>query len=493
MTLSPTTGPAQIKSDVSLELRMLDPKSLVIGTNVRIDPKLDEHLIASIKARGVKTPISAYQAADGRVVVLRGQRRTMISAMVGRPVVPVVIEPEPDEADRVVDQLGENDHRAGLGTQEHVAAYEQLAAYGLSIDEIAAMTATSKDRVDAGLRVAGSAVARAVVAAKPDTDLFQAAVLEEFADDPEAVSRLKGCIEKGLGFGHWAQHYREQRLEAQEQAAAEQLAVDEGFIVYADRPAWDDPKRKQVDYLKDGRRNLTSELHADCPGRAVTVYWAWRIVNDERVRVWLRNEWCDDYEKHGHTLWVGVSAGKADKGDLTPEQRREETEQRRRVIKFNALWRSATSVRHEFLTSLLGRKKAPKGAGGITAAALTVDRNTLSWSLQRGSQHAHKLFGLVKAEYHVSDELRNVADGVSEDRAEVIALCMVLAAYEDGADERAWRVVQGWAHRYLRFLQSAGYELSDVEKIAAGLTTVADVEAALSEVPGPGASEEAPS
>lgn len=482
MTLSPTADPTEIDYGLRLELRTLDPKALVIGTNVRIDPKLDEDLIASIKARGVKTPISAYEDADGRVVVLRGQRRTLIAAMVGRPLVPVVVEPEPDAADRVVDQLGENDHRSGLATQEHVAAYEQLAAYGLSVDEISAMTATPKDRVDAGLRVARSKVARDVVEAKPDADLFQAAAIEEFADDPEIVDRLKGCIEKGgQGFDHWARHHRDQRQEAAEKAAAEQEARDEGFTVLVEQPSWDDPKVKRVEYLKQGRKNMTSALHAECAGRAVTLHWAYTIVDGDRVRVWRRTEWCVDYLKHGHGLQAGASAGKGDRGDLTPEQRAEATAERRRVIKFNALWRSATSLRHEFLVSMLDRKKVPQGAGGITAAALTVDRDKLSWSLQRGSHHAHKLFGLQKPEYHASDELKGIAEGVSEERAQVVALCMILAAYEDGTDEHAWKITQGWATRYFRFLQSAGYELSDVEQIAAGLTTIADVEANLAE------------
>lgn len=477
-TLSPTVHSPVINSDdLDLELEKLDPKSLVIGTNVRIDQRLDEELIASIRARGVRTPIAAYRDGQGRVVVLRGQRRTLIAVMAGRPLVPVVIEPEPSDSDRVIDQLGENDHRAGLSTNEHVAAYEQLAAYGLSADEISAMTATSKDRVEAGLRVAASKVARGVVQARPGVDLFHAAAFQEFEDDPEIVAKLTRTIELGQGFDHWARHHRDQRQEASEKAEAEEQARQEGFAVVTGLPAYDDPKTRRIEYLKQGRKNMTSELHAECPGRAVTVHWSYKLVGEERTRVWLRTEWCLDFGKHGHKLQDGQRAGAA-KADLTPQEKAEATAERRRVIKFNGQWRSATTLRHEFLQAVIERKKLPEGAGKIMAAVFTADRLKLSWSLQRGSHHAHKLFGLTKPEYNAAEGLKDVADGANENRAQLIALAMALAAYEDNIDETAWRHVDGGSRRYLRFLECCGYELSDVERIAAGLALVVDVEAA---------------
>jgi ParB family chromosome partitioning protein len=80
------------------ELVHLDPATLVIGANVRTDVHPDApEFAASIKARGVLEVITAYRDTDGDVVVLRGQRRTVVSAEVGTPTgtVPVPIVPVP--------------------------------------------------------------------------------------------------------------------------------------------------------------------------------------------------------------------------------------------------------------------------------------------------------------------------------------------------------------------------------------------------------------
>ena len=62
------------------------PGALVIGANVRSDthPGVKD-FAASIKARGVLEPITAWVDDDGNLVVYRGQRRTLAAASVGTP------------------------------------------------------------------------------------------------------------------------------------------------------------------------------------------------------------------------------------------------------------------------------------------------------------------------------------------------------------------------------------------------------------------------
>ncbi len=74
------------------------PGALVIGANVRSDthPGAKE-FAASIKARGVLEPITAWVDDEGNLVVYRGQRRTLAAAAVGTPdgLVPVLSSPVP--------------------------------------------------------------------------------------------------------------------------------------------------------------------------------------------------------------------------------------------------------------------------------------------------------------------------------------------------------------------------------------------------------------
>ncbi|MFC5209133.1 hypothetical protein ACFPM0_21535 [Pseudonocardia sulfidoxydans] len=58
------------------------------------------------------------------------------------------------EVERVVEQLAENHHRAGLTAAEDAAAFQQLEAFGLSPAQIAKRTHRSKADVTAGLAVA---------------------------------------------------------------------------------------------------------------------------------------------------------------------------------------------------------------------------------------------------------------------------------------------------------------------------------------------------
>ncbi len=48
---------------------------------------------------------------------------------------------------------------------------------------------------------------------------------------------------------------------------------------------------------------------------------------------------------------------------------------------------------------------------------------------------------------------------------------MILAGYEDSLHPQSWRNTNGATTRYLGFLADHGYELSDVERLAGGMTT----------------------
>jgi hypothetical protein len=55
-------------------------------------------------------------------------------------------------------------------------------------------------------------------------------------------------------------------------------------------------------------------------------------------------------------------------------------------------------------------------------------------------------------------------------RLTLITLAVILAAYEAALDRHSWRHDGGCAEKhYLQFLDELGYQLCDVERLAAGL------------------------
>lgn len=66
------------------EFAHVDPATLVLGANARLDADLTPEFIASIKQHGVLQTIDAHRNTDGALVVLRGQRRTLAAVQVRR-------------------------------------------------------------------------------------------------------------------------------------------------------------------------------------------------------------------------------------------------------------------------------------------------------------------------------------------------------------------------------------------------------------------------
>ena len=112
-------------------LVMLDPGTLTVGQNARAEVFLGREFVASIKDHGVLQPIVAVRGEDGATVVRLGQRRTLAAVRAGLDRVPVwLIEASGDEAERIVAQMVENDHRDAMTDRDRVAAVEQLSLLG---------------------------------------------------------------------------------------------------------------------------------------------------------------------------------------------------------------------------------------------------------------------------------------------------------------------------------------------------------------------------
>lgn len=452
MTNTNTTG---------VEFAHVDPTALVVGANVRSDVDLTGAFVGSIKQHGVLQAVRVRRDDDGTLIVLEGQRRTLAAIKAGLSSIPAqIIDAAADDARRIIEQLAENDHRADMRDSHRTEAYRQLSLeFGLSAGQIAKRTSTKKEHVTATLAVAESHKA-AAVQAKYDLTLDQAAVLAEFDDDPETIKTLTATAVKEPGrFAHEAQRARDERERARQVAAAREALAAEN-VAEVEAPDYDDAKVKALSSLRpsadaDYGTALTPEAHAECPGHAAYVRSTWGNV----VVVYV----CTNWRNHGHADKYATASPTT--GPMTDEQKAE----RREVIENNKAWRSAETVRREWLAEFAKRKTAPKGAAAYVARAVAADTLVLRRAGEKGHALAIEWLG-VEPETGYYPTGRPLADLIAKatpGRAQQIALVLALAAREAGTGTHTWRQT-GSERDYLTALETWGYTLSEVEQIARG-------------------------
>lgn len=450
-----------------LETKNIDPTTLLVDVNVRTDLDLDASFIASIKEHGVLVPIVAARTDDG-IRVRMGHRRTQAAVEAGLDTVPVVIVDSSDldgdaaEIARILTQHAENHHRAGLTTGDEIDIHRQLAAFGLSANQIARKTKTSKKRVDDALTVAESPTAQKAVADHQLT-LEQAAVLAEFENDEESVAELLSAAEDG-DIDHVAQRLRDNREIERITTEETERLTGQGISVI-DAPAYDSPTLS-LSRLSDADGNkVDKDAHTSCPGHAVYIRVR-RNWNHDDDAAWTIEECavCTDPKGNGHTDQWGSSV-RSDKklaADMNDADREEAKAERKRVIENNKAWDSGTEVRRAWVKTYLTRK-TPSKAGTLLIAQALVERDESIDKRWNGT--VHDLIEVKRAPYGQPI----LAADVSPARQQVIALATILGGYEDSMGRHSWRAVTAGTARYLTFLKDDGYALSDVEKLAAGI------------------------
>ena len=472
----------------------VDPRTLLVDLNVRRPgDAADADLVASIKDLGVLQAIRTVRTTDGTLRVETGHQRTLAAIAAGMETVPVVVvaDERTDDAgtvERLVRQYAENEHRQGLTSAERVGVVEQLSLLNVSAAQIAKRTRIKRAEVDHALAVAGSDLARAAQE-RYDLTLDQASALAEFEDDTEAVKTLVAAAKLGR-FEHALSTARQRR---DEKAALARFAVQmegEGVRVIQ-RPSWQGPARGMDRLTTSEDAEITTPNHAACAGHVAWAEERWVHVRPDGTEVsedddsLTDEEWeevtvsnrrrlvavygCENPAKYGHKV-DGRAPRAADisEAKLTDEEReaveegaREAKRQERRTtIANNKAWDAAQSVRHRWVKDhIAGRKSLPKSAAHLMVVALQRE----TYLLSDGAREAKALGWL-------SDDESTWLIGISDNRGQVLAFLLVLAAYEHHADRNSWRSDwRGSTGRYLLWLQEAGYVLSDVERLAAGL------------------------
>ena len=137
------------------------PQQLAINVIVRnrfqpraeFDPEHLKELAASIKQRGVMSPLLVRPRDGGRYELIAGERRWRAAKEAGLTTVPVVIRQATDEESLEL-ALIENIQREDLNPVEEARAYEQLATvFKLTQEQIAEKVGRSRAAVANALRL----------------------------------------------------------------------------------------------------------------------------------------------------------------------------------------------------------------------------------------------------------------------------------------------------------------------------------------------------
>jgi ParB family chromosome partitioning protein len=448
----------------------LDPRTLLVDVNIRTDARLDKDFVASIKDFGVLVPITAVRTAAGDVRVRFGHRRTLAAIEADLATVPVEIvgDEGTDDAgqiERILTQHAENTHRSPLLQNEQIGVVEQLSAFGLSAAQIAKRTKIKRDTVNTALAVTKSDLAKAAANRYDFLTLEQAAAVAEFDDDAEAVKQLIVTARQGHGFLHLVQRLRDER----EERIAKQPIIEEltaAGVKMIDRPRWSDPA-KSLQQLDDNDDLLTPETHASCPGHVAWIAEVCIETSDENADYVDDDDsrWnvayaavfgCTDPVAYGH-IEPAFNTRSSSNGNRVSGQ--EASAKRREVLASNKAWRTAETVRREWLKTLAARKSAPKGALRYILTEIAEGDRQLRDAMEKWHRFACELLGIADVQ-----ALPGTLQSAGDARAQMITLALVLAAHEIDLDVYMWRNPTVAAERYLSQIAAWGYELSEIEQ-----------------------------
>jgi ParB family chromosome partitioning protein len=205
----------------------IDPQCLVPHErNLRTEVGDVSDLTASIEVVGLLQPLVVLpdpdQADTYRIVI--GHRRHQAALTLGLSTVPCLIAESVDAAHQIVTMLAENTARVSLTPVEIASAYTQLALLDWTPERIAKVTAQPTARVRGALALAALPEPARRAADKGTLTLEHAAELSEYADDPQALERI---LKRGGGSGWTFEHsLAEERRRRDRKVAVERLKAE---------------------------------------------------------------------------------------------------------------------------------------------------------------------------------------------------------------------------------------------------------------------------
>lgn len=434
---------------MTLTLVELDPSSCILDGNPRSKAGDTAQLQKSIEQLGVLVPIIVRAEGD-KYRVLAGQRRVLAATAAGAALPAIVHDGLDTEVAALEAALAENLARVPLSDADEARGYEQLAAFGLDEAAIADALSSTPARVKQGLAVAASAEAlkRAV---KNQLTLEQAAAVAEFDGVKGAVTKIMETIKwRPRDLDHTVAQLRQEVRDEEKFEKATARFKDQGVPILKTAPdAWRAPSlttTARLDKLTDDKgKALTGTNHRKCPGHAVALYKTW----DGLQQVFV----CTDPKGNGHKIRAGEKVERS--------TRPKPDEDRAEVVAGNKAWRAAEGVRRTFVAGLIARRKAPDNTLQYLADAMLNGYV----SFGRGRANTGEL---TEPAEHVVDRVQDADDPMKVTPAH--ALLALLAQHaldvEGNMDVTTWRHAHraGDPARWLRFLESNGYELSEIER-----------------------------
>lgn len=411
-------------------VEQIDPRNLIVDTNVRKDHGLTPEFLDSLTQHGVIQPVRAYQAEDG-IHVIAGQRRTLGAIQAGLETIPVyVADPIAGEGQIVATQIIENAHRARLSDRDTAEGIEQMAAFGMDAGEIAKALATTKKAVNHSLEVSTTKTGAKALGAGLTLD--QAATLAEFEDYPDILAELEQIAEENPeALDHRARNARSMIERDRQCAEALAWVQEKGLTLLDQSPAYGSGKVKALEDLRTAEGQPVPESEATA---AYVESWSGRLVL--AMTGWKAKGYVDRY------------GGSATGGPMTEEEKAE----RRKVIENNRLMDDANQVRREWVSAMLARTKTPAKAGQFSAALLAGR----TWAIK--PETAAALMGKELMEW--KDWAKSTPT-----KAGQVTLALAISTVEGHIDKKAWRDGDTQAMAtYIRQLEAWGYTPAMIEQ-----------------------------
>lgn len=441
--LDALTSGAPVSTAVPMSLTSLRPHP----ANPRRDLGDLSELADSIRAHGVRQNLLVVPDPDeqGAYRVVIGNRRAEAAQLAGVDSVPVVVDRTLTPAQQLELMLLENIQRTDLTPVEEADGYQGLLDLGLDEKEIAKRTGRSRSTVAARLRLRSlPEPAREKVHAHQAT-LDDAERLLQVAElAPNAVEQAAEW------FGQPDFVHHAQRLIDDATAARERQAVIDGLVASGVRVV--DPNPVEWSREPAGVKELTQlspkkppanrpgptfdvEEHRSCPGHV-----AWVPASSTRARYG-----CDDWKAQGHH----------DRWASPPSTTQPAGPDRKVVIENNRAAVAAETVRREWLTEFLARKKFPADALVYTARILTLARTDVF----ADRDIAHDLLGIGTAGTPSGEWAT-----ASPSRATAYLVALATGRAEALMPKDYWRAPTEVHVAHLTALAAWGYPLADVEQ-----------------------------
>ncbi|WP_426518824.1 ParB/RepB/Spo0J family partition protein [Diaminobutyricibacter sp. McL0618] len=477
----------------AVTIEIIDVATAQLDPNVRTDTSYSAEFAESIKTDGVQEPVYARRDTDGTIYIWDGQRRTLAAKEAGIGTMLGIFGLTPASAaasKRILDQL-RTFNRSNLPLSDRITAYEQLAFDGISESAIARAAGESRDRVKQSLTVAKSDSAKQAAIDHGQLSLDKLILIAEFDGDPDAAQRI-ALTEDDDDLAYVAQEIRDDRAVADRTATLAEKFSEDGVTVFTEWAGFRS-LRQLTDAADDAddRRQLTADTHTGCEGRAVYLSVWGTGDNDYRVE-----DVCAQPDRH-HELWAASGHQRTSSAPVEETEEDQATRERAeaatrkaeraRVVRHNKAWRTAATVRRDWITQFLTRKTLPKDSAVFVALSLTEHAQSITD--YKAGDLVGRFLGITEDYFARTAAAKLVATAPT--RAGHVALAVALSAREARADDvDTWRHPSTVVGSYLLQLEVWGYKPAPVERIAAGYpespdtdeqTTDADDEAVTAE------------